>query len=92
LERAWHAASTVEAEADYLQARVRAGLLLQTRLELAAYLEHPAARLAVHGVTLPCVDSLERLAASHAGEPRVESYLARRRLRGLVRWEERVMT
>ena len=50
LKRAWLETGTVEAEADYLLARVRAGDLRQDRLELAEFLEHPAAYVAIHGV------------------------------------------
>lgn len=50
LERAWRASPTVEAEADYLRARVRAGDLAPEKLELAAYVGHAAARKAAgHG-------------------------------------------
>jgi hypothetical protein len=46
LERRFRATGSVEDEAAYLQERVRVGDLGERSLELAAYLEHPAARLA----------------------------------------------
>lgn len=62
LERRWHEAGTVEAEAAYRVAQLHAGRLPAELpgLELAAFLEHPAAFLAVHG-TLP--QRLRRIAA-----------------------------
>ena len=43
LERRFRASASVEDEAAWLRARVQAGELSQERLELAAYLGHPAA-------------------------------------------------
>ena len=43
LERRFRASGSVEDEATWLRARVQAGELEQSRLELAAYCDHPAA-------------------------------------------------
>ncbi|MCO5169194.1 MAG: hypothetical protein M9894_22860 [Planctomycetes bacterium] len=49
LELAWARERTVPAEAAYLQARVGAGVLTIERLQLAAFLGHPAARALADG-------------------------------------------
>jgi len=49
LERRWKESGAVEDEAAYLLERVRVGDLEREKLELAAYCDHPAARLALGG-------------------------------------------
>ena len=49
LERRWRENGTDSDQAAWLLERVRAGLLTDDRLALAAYAEHPAARLALEG-------------------------------------------
>lgn len=49
LERAWRDGGGAEAHAAYLRAAVRAGEVDPGRLELAARIGHPAARLACPG-------------------------------------------
>ena len=55
LEREFRDQGTVEAEAAYLRARLQAGQLEQSKLELAAYCGHQAARAAIgKGPTWEC--------------------------------------
>ena len=53
LERRWRENGTDADQAAWLLERVRAGLLTDDRLALAAYADHPAARLALEGQPPP---------------------------------------
>ena len=84
LERRFRILSTVEAEANWLRARVQAGELEQSLLELAAYLGHPAARSATQLDTLDPREILAALRAEDVGtaEERMATFRARHRARG----------
>ncbi|MEZ6183414.1 MAG: hypothetical protein R3F62_00200 [Planctomycetota bacterium] len=53
LERRWRASQSLADEVEYLRERVRVGELPLPRLQLAAYLEHPAARAVLPDFALP---------------------------------------